>query len=165
MQPNRNSFRLVLAGILATLPLALAAQSSRGQKPDALKRADTAFRAGYAAQQAGNLELARAHFAEATRLAPRIPEAHEALGTVLIELGKPTEAVQELEAALKLKPGDQGIETNLALAQVKADEPAKAIPHFSAAFKTSQQAGQQPVDAVFCETYAYRSEEHTSELQ
>jgi Flp pilus assembly protein TadD len=149
MQPNRDAFRLILAGILATLTLALAAQSSNRQEPEALKRADAAFRAGYAAQQAGNLELARAHFAEAARFAPRIPEAHEALGTVLIQLGKPAEAVQELEAALKLKPGDQGIETNLALAQVKANESAKAIAHFSAAFKTSQQAGQQPVDAVF----------------
>ena len=60
MQPNRDAFRLVLAGILATVTLALAAQSSNRQEPEALKRADAAFRAGYAAQQAGNLELARA---------------------------------------------------------------------------------------------------------
>src|ERR1039458_4826898 len=37
----------------------------------------------------------------------------------------------------------------------QANEPDKAIPHFSAAFKPSQQAGQKPVDAVFCETFAY----------
>src|SRR5579859_2818363 len=127
MHINCGALGLILAGILSTQPLELACQAPAAQKADALKRADMAFRAGYAAQQAGNLELARSHFAEAARLAPRIPEAHEALGAVLVELGKTAEAIQELEAALKLKPGNREIETNLALAQVKAKEPEKAI--------------------------------------
>jgi tetratricopeptide (TPR) repeat protein len=87
-------------------------------------------------------------------LAPQIPEGHEALGTVLVELGKPADAIPELQTALSLKPGDPGFETNLALAFAKADQPANAIPHFSAAYQISLQAGQQPVDAAFCEAYA-----------
>ena len=42
------------------------------------------FHAGYAAQQSGDLELARAKFAEVVKLAPEIAEAHEALGAVLV---------------------------------------------------------------------------------
>src|ERR1035437_2512145 len=98
MHQHRGTMGLILAGILASQPLGLATQAPVPQKADALKRADAAFRAGYTAQQAGNLELARAHFAEAARLAPRIPEAHEALGAVLIELGKPAQAIQELRS-------------------------------------------------------------------
>jgi len=45
------------------------------KEPDPLKRADAAFRAGYTAMQAGDLELARVQFALAARLAPQIPEA------------------------------------------------------------------------------------------
>ncbi len=156
-----------LRGVLLVLPICLLAVSSLlqaaqaptqptgQQKPDdLLQRADAAFRAGYAARQAGNLESARAQFAEAARLAPQIAEGHEALGEVLIELGKPAEAVPELESALNLKPGDQGVETNLALAYAGNGSPEKAIPQFSAAFQSSQQPGQPPVDAVFCEAYA-----------
>jgi len=75
----------------------------------------------------------------------KFPEAHEALGAVLVELGNPAEAVQELEAAGKLKPGDQEIEANLALAYANADLPEKAIPHFSAAFNlSSSPASRRP---------------------
>ena len=154
MRKQHRLLIAVLASLLACCPLSVTAQSPSARKTGQLKRADAAFRAGYDALQSGNLELARAKFAEASHLAPQIPEAHEALGAVLVELGKPTEAVQELEAARKLKPGDQGIETNLALAYAKADLPAKAIPHFSAAFNLSLQPGEPPADAAFCEAYA-----------
>src|SRR5580692_9399539 len=106
------------------------AQAQSPQLTEALKRGDAAFRAGYADLQAGRLERARAEFAEAVRLAPQIPEGHEALGEVLIELSEPAEAAAEFEAALKLKPGDQAIESNLAQAYAKSGDPAKALPHF-----------------------------------
>jgi tetratricopeptide (TPR) repeat protein len=153
----RKQHRLLVAALVSLMacwPLSFTAQTPSPRKTEQLKRADVAFHAGYDALQSGNLELARAKFAEASHLAPRIPEAHEALGAVLVELGRPAEAVEELEAASKLKPGDQGIETNLALAYVKADLNAKAIPHFSAAFNLSQQSGHPPADGAFCEAYA-----------
>ena len=70
-----------------------------------------------------------------------IAEGHEALGAVLVELGKPLEGAREFEAAAKIKPGDDAIETNLALAYAQAGESAKAIPHFQAAESLSRQPG------------------------
>ena len=61
-----------------------AAQTAHVPASDSLKKADAAFRAGYAAQQAGQLEAARAQFAEVVRLAPQIVEGREALGLVLL---------------------------------------------------------------------------------
>ena len=144
----------ILICILVVCPAPLICQTSGANVPDAIKQADAAFHAGYAAMQAGNLEQARAQFAQAAHLAPQIPEGHEALGEVLFELNKPAEAVPEFEAALQLRPGDQGIESNLALAYAKAGQPEKAVQQFSAAFQSSQQPGAQPVDADFCQAYA-----------
>ena len=106
----------------------LPAQSAQAANQESLQQADAAFRAGYAAQQAGQLDVAREQFAEAVKLAPGIAEAHEALGTVLVEMGKPADAVPQLEAAARLKPDDQGIETNLALAYAQSGEAAKSRP-------------------------------------
>src|ERR1700690_452461 len=154
MHTRRSACFRLLVAVGAGFPLLVAAQARGQQPPDSLQRASAAFHAGYAAHQAGNLVQAQAQFAEAARLAPQIPEGHEALGAVLMELGKPAEAIPELESALQLKPGDQEIETNLALAYAKADEPGMAIPHFSAVFEAARKPGQKPVDAVFCEAYA-----------
>jgi protein O-GlcNAc transferase len=143
--------------ILWTLPgmsLCLAAETPSPQKADSLKRADAAFRAGYADLEAGKLEQARVDFADAAKLAPQIPEGHEALGEVLIELNRPGEAVPELEAALQLKPADQGVESNLAIAYARSGDLTKAVAQFGAAYQASQQAGGQPVDAAFCQAYA-----------
>jgi len=82
----------------------------------ALQQADAAFHAGYAAMQAGKLEEARQDFADTVRLAPQLPEAHVALGAILVQLGHAEEAIPELESALRLKPGDAVAETNLATA-------------------------------------------------
>lgn len=132
----------------------VAGQSPDPQQAERLQRADTAFRAGYAEMQAGHLERARADFAQAAQLAPQIPEGHEALGEVLLELGKPAEAAAELLAALNLKPGDQAIESNLALAYARAGDSANAVVQFKAAYEASQQPGAPPVDADFCQSYA-----------
>ena len=145
---------LWLALLSSVAPAISRAQASVSAEPDALKRADAAFRAGYAALQAGNLEQARTHFADAARLAPAIPEGREALGEVLFELDRPAEAAVEFEAALHLKPGDPGIEANLALAYAKSGDPSKAVTQFNAAYSASQTPGAQPVDAAFLHAYA-----------
>lgn len=95
------------------------AQTQKAPTPGgdaALRRADAAFKAGYAAMQAGKLEEAREDFAEAVKAAPRVPEARMALGVILVQLGRPEEAVPEFEEALKLKPVDEATQGNLALA-------------------------------------------------
>jgi Flp pilus assembly protein TadD len=94
----------------------LGAEQKQQVSAEVMQKADAAFRAGYAAQQAGQLEEARAQFSQVVRLAPQIPEGREALGVVLLELKKAAEAVPELEAAARLKPNDGAMETNLAYA-------------------------------------------------
>jgi len=84
---DRGAFHVVFVCLLASQLSCLAAQAPKAKEPEALKRADAAFHAGYAAQQAGNLELpARALL----RLFVLPPDSggHQALGTVLIELGE-----------------------------------------------------------------------------
>ncbi len=90
----------------------------------ALEQADAAFKAGYAAMQAGKLEEARADFARAVRFAPQVPEAHLALGAILEQLGQHAKAIPELQKALELKPGDVLTETDLAQTQEAAAQAA-----------------------------------------
>jgi protein O-GlcNAc transferase len=153
MRVVRVFFHNILMGALIGASLQLAAQSPGASNADAVKRADTAFRAGFAARQAGDLELARAKFAEVVRLQPGIAEGHEALGAVLFELGKTSEGLVQFEAAAKLKPGDDAIETNLALAYEHAGEAAKSIPHFERALSLSKQPGHVAISEGFLEAY------------
>ena len=57
-----------------------------------------------------------------------------------------------MEAAARLKPNDEGIETNLAYAFAQAGQPAKALPHFEAALRLAHAAS--PLDATFYDRYA-----------
>lgn len=143
------------AAVCVFLGLTLSApgQTPTSDEAAAVKRADEAFHAGYAAHEAGNLELARDKFAEVVRLAPSIAEGHEALGSVLVELGKPIDGAKEFEAAAKIKPGDENIESNLALAYHQAGEEADAIPHFAAALSLADQSGQPSLKASFYDAY------------
>jgi tetratricopeptide (TPR) repeat protein len=126
---------------------------AESQTQDAAKQADAAFHAGYTARQAGQLEVARARFTEVVRLQPKIPEGHEALAVVLLELGRPKEAIPELLAADRLKPSDPAIQTNLALAYARAGDASAAIPRFEAALQLAEKANQ-PLDAAFLDNYA-----------
>jgi protein O-GlcNAc transferase len=107
---------VTLAGALGHFATAQQAATPSAARKTALQQADAAFRAGYAAMQAGRLEEARQDFADTVRLAPQLPEAHVALGAILAELGRSDEAIPELKKALELKPGDDAAEANLAMA-------------------------------------------------
>ena len=133
---------LILAGAAVLL--------AQGQDAEKLRKADSAFHAGYAASQAGRYEEAKVQFAEVVRLAPQIAEGHEALGSALIALGHPAEAVAELEKAARLKPGDAAIEENLGIALSQSGQAAEAVRHLEAA--AARGAGTQ--DAAFHDTYA-----------
>src|SRR6202034_2802268 len=100
------------------VPAQTSAQAS-GNTPTtaAAKEANAAFHAGYEAANAGDLEKARRSFAEVVRLEPKIPEGHAALGSVLLSLGRPSEAAAELKRGLALEPGDASMKMNLALAE------------------------------------------------
>jgi protein O-GlcNAc transferase len=151
-----SAIRLQLAlSALLSLPLVAASQTAKKPSPDVVKQADAAFREGYAARQDGNLELARTKFAEVVRLQPDIAEGHEALGAVLVELGKPLDGAREFEAAERIKPSDDGLETNLALAYFQAAQPEKAVPHFESAVSLSQQPGHAALEASFYDAYGH----------
>jgi len=82
----------LLAGGLA--PQAIA------QTPDpAIKQADAVYREGQAALARNDLDAAQADFERVIRLAPRVEQGYTALGTVLLQRGKPADAVRELELA------------------------------------------------------------------
>src|ERR1700739_431127 len=151
---RRHAIRnqLMLCALLG-FSIAATSQASKDAAPEVIKQADASFHEGFAARQAGNLELARSKFAEVVRLQPEIAEGHEALGTVLVELGKPLDGAREFEAAEAIKPSDDAIESNLALAYFQAGESAKAIPHFDAAISLSQQPGHPAVAASFYDAY------------
>ncbi len=150
-----SAIRLQLAlSALLIVSLTAVAQSTK-PATDVIQRADAAFHEGFAARQAGNLELARSKFTEVVRLQPKIAEGHEALGAVLVELGKPQDGARELEAAEKIKPDDDGIETNLALAYFQAGDSAKSIPHFESAVSLSQQPGHAAPEPSFYDAYGH----------
>ena len=63
--------------------------------------------AGLALKYLGNLTEALEECREAVRASPQLPDTHLGLGEVLLELGKPGEAVPHLETAVRLSlPGD-----------------------------------------------------------
>jgi tetratricopeptide (TPR) repeat protein len=139
-----------VAVALAAAGAVLTPAQSGGPDSEALRKADAAFRAGYAASQEGQYEEARARFAEVVKFAPQIAEGHAALGTALIALNRPAEAVPELEKAARLKPSDGAIEGNLAIALWRASGGVKAIPHFEAALRL----GPPSQDPAFFDAYA-----------
>ncbi|MBS1803889.1 MAG: tetratricopeptide repeat protein [Acidobacteria bacterium] len=152
MRLGHLALRYAAWGLLATATTVFAQKSTRPAS-DSITRADAAFRAGVAARESGNLEVARSKFTEVVTLQPRIAEGHQALGTVLVELGKPLDGAREFEAAARIKPGDQGIETNLALAYARAGEAPRAIQHFQSAESLSHQPGHPAPDAAFYDSY------------
>src|SRR5215831_3932826 len=140
--------------LLAFVSLTADGQKTAQPPSKNLTHADAAFRAGYAARQAGDLELARTKFSEVVRLQPQIVEGHIALGAVLVEMGKPDEGATEFEKAAKIKPSDDGIETNLAIAYSQAGAPARAIPHFQAAISLSHLPNHTALAPSFYDAYA-----------
>lgn len=135
---------VALAGSVCLLSGAYGvAQTANAQASVAAKQADAAFRAGYEAANAGDLQKARRSFAEVVRLEPKIPEGHAALGSVLLNLGQPEEAAAELKRGLALKPGDSEMEMNLAVADVRTGKSAEALPLFR---KVSARQAVLPAD-------------------
>ena len=145
---------LLINCLLALVSFMAAGQSKTTPSAKTLKQADAAFHAGFAAREAGDLELARVKFSEVVRLQPQIAEGHMALGAVLVEMGKPDEGAKEFEKAAKIKPSDDGIEANLAIAYSQAGVPAKAIAHFQAAVSLSDLPKHAALAPSFYDAYA-----------
>jgi Flp pilus assembly protein TadD len=99
-------FRVI--AVLVVLALAASCQS----------RADAALRAGNAAANAGQLEAARAHFADAVAANPADAKGYSLLGSTLATQGKLEEAVTAWRAALEREPADPIARMGLARADL-----------------------------------------------
>src|ERR1700742_2874401 len=121
---------VLVRGLCLLLSIRVVAQTANNHATAAAKQAEAAFCAGYGGADAGDLEKARRSFAEVVRLEPKIPEGHAALGSVLLNLGRPSEAAVELKRGLALRPTDANMQMNLALAEVRAGQSSEALPLF-----------------------------------
>jgi protein O-GlcNAc transferase len=102
------------------------------QEPSAaLRKADSAYRAGQSALAQKDLSAAQADFEQVVQLAPQAEQGHSALGAVLVSRGHVKEGIHELERALAIKSSDSTAQMNLAMAYEQIGSPEKAIPLFS----------------------------------
>jgi len=119
----------------------------------AVKQADALYREGQAALARNDLAAAQADFERVIRLAPHVESGYTALGTVLLQLGKPTDAVRELELARTINKTDKAAEMNLALAYQQAGAPAKAVSLF-ASLEAAAQLRKQSMPGFALAPYA-----------
>ena len=127
---------------------------SQAPKPSpSLKEADDAFRAGIAALSRHDLNAALGDFQKVVRLAPTAEQGHSALGAVLVQLGRTSEGIRELEKALAMKPSDGSAQLNLALAYERSGEAAKALPLF-AKLEAASHAEEQTLQPYVLASYA-----------
>ncbi len=102
------------------------------QEPSpSLKEADADYQAGVSALAHHDLNAALADFQKVVHLVPTAEQGHSALGAVLVQLGRTSEGIRELEKALVMKPSDGSAQLNLALAYEHTGEAAKALPLFA----------------------------------
>ena len=99
-----------------------AAQTAHEQNPN---DARWQLLLGVAQAQTQRLGQARTTFENMTKRYPELPEAHNNLGLVLAALGKPAEAKQAFEQALRANPGFDLAKKNLTWL---APTPARANP-------------------------------------
>ena len=148
---NESIFRASRATAVAVLLLATSVPGF-ASKPGSLaqavaaqadinKESRAAYQAGAAAVANNDYKTAEAQFEKVVQLAPQMPEGHGALGFVLIRLGKFHEAIQELERALTLRPGDVPVQSNLAWAYQQTGAHQKAIALFE---KMDAEAAARP---------------------
>jgi tetratricopeptide (TPR) repeat protein len=134
--------------LLLFLPFASAFPQAASSPDDQLHQADLAFHQGYAAVQNGDLDTARIAFQKAVQLAPEIAEGHGALGSVLLQLGQPAQAIPELERSLAIKPADPATQINLAVAYEEAHNYEKSLAIFRALDQSPNQADPLPLTAL-----------------
>src|ERR1700761_4269130 len=117
--------------------------STPGSSGSINDQVQAAYRAGASAVANNDFKTAETQFETVVRLMPQIEEGHSALGAVLISLGKPPAAIQELERAVALKPGDISAKANLALAYQETGANQKAL----VLFKEVEADGRQNPDS------------------
>ena len=105
----------------------------------AMSGAESAFQQGIEAFNASDFEAAAVAFEEVTRLSPETPEGHTNLALAYIQLGKASEAIQELEKSAELS-ADFRTWAQLAMAYVQVDRLEAATRAFEAALEKEHDA-------------------------
>jgi tetratricopeptide (TPR) repeat protein len=83
----------------------------------------------------GRAGEARAHFEEALRLNPDVPEHSMNLGRLLVQEGRLSAAIGHLETALRLDPALADAHNNLGVAFLRQDRPGEAVGRFEEALR------------------------------
>src|SRR5271170_5729549 len=154
-QESAMSVSLLKARLTAGFLLCAALSGvSQAQEPSpSLKEADADYRAGIADLSRHDLNAALGDFQKVVRLAPTAEQGHSALGAVLVQLGRTSEGIRELEKALAMKPSDGSAQLNLALAYERSGEAAKALPLF-AKLEAASHADKHPLPPYVLASYA-----------
>src|SRR5277367_3893584 len=154
-QESAMSVSLLKARLTAGFLLCAALSGvSQAQEPSpSLKEADADYRAGIAALSRHDLNAALGDFQKVVRLAPTAEQGHSALGAVLVQLGRTSEGIRELEKALAMKPSDSSAQLNLALAYERSGEAAKSLPLF-AKLEAASRAEKRAVPPYVLASYA-----------
>jgi protein O-GlcNAc transferase len=138
----------LVALMLLTPTCILGTRAIAQTTPSSIAAARSAMAAGVTAANAGNLAEAKRQFARAVALAPKIPEGHAALGSVLLSLGEFNAAVDELDRAHKLAPANATIDLNLANAEVSVGRYADAVKLFREALASDARPSFTPQDSI-----------------
>lgn len=107
--------------------------------------AQAARLAGVVLRELGDLEGARASFAQACRLAPDDPRAIADHAAVLTALNRAAEAIELLEAALRLHPENAPLHGELALALLGSGEFARGWDEYEWRFRLPDAGMSRPV--------------------
>ncbi|MCS7220812.1 MAG: glycosyltransferase [Anaerolineae bacterium] len=108
---------------------------------------------GQAALERGDLETAAREFAQVTQRYPDLAAGHTALGSTLMALGHPREAIPALRRAVELVPQAASLQNQLGVALYQTGDLAGA----EAAFQAARQADPNDVPAALNLIDLYRT--------
>jgi tetratricopeptide (TPR) repeat protein len=94
---------------------------------------------GVVRDEQGRPEEAIAHYRQALRIHPDMPDAYNDWGIALARQGRWLEAIEQYENALKLAPGSVEAHANLAQALERVGRAAEAAEHTRAAQRTQRE--------------------------
>ncbi len=94
----------------------------------ALEAANRALKDAEWAENAGLRERAVTAYRTVVGLFPGVWEAHNNLANLLLELGRPAEALQSALAAAAVRPDDPQVNANVARSWLGLDKPGEAVP-------------------------------------
>lgn len=101
------------------------------------EEANHALRDAEWAEGAGLPERAVAAYRRVVALFPAVWEVHNNLANLLLDLGRPAEALESAQAARTLRPADPMVQANVGRALLKLDRPAEAVPYLQAALQAN----------------------------